>query len=59
MKPAFQDMSIDQLRTYVLEHHEGKGAFENLVARLKTDASGVIYSCPNTPETIEVTRQAI
>jgi hypothetical protein len=59
MKPTFQDMNIDQLRTYVLEHHEDKGAFENLVDRLKMDASGVVYPCPNTPETVEVTRKAI
>jgi hypothetical protein len=59
MKPTFQDMSINQLRTYVLEHREDKDAFENLVDRLKTDASGVVYPCPNTPETIQVTRKAI
>jgi hypothetical protein len=59
MKPAFQDMSIDQLRIYVLEHREDTGAFENLVDRLKTDGSGVVYPCPNTPETIELTRKAI
>jgi hypothetical protein len=59
MKPTFQDMSINQLRTYVLEHREDKDAFENLVDRLKTDASGVVYPCPNTPETIQVARTAI
>ncbi|NJM76989.1 MAG: hypothetical protein HC852_15875 [Acaryochloridaceae cyanobacterium RU_4_10] len=59
MKPAFQDMSIDQLRTYVLEHREDTRAFKNLVDRLKTDGSGVVYPCPNTPEIIEVARTAI
>jgi hypothetical protein len=55
----FTTMSTTALRAYVLEHREDVAAFQTLVDRLKVNATGVKYPCPNTPETIALTRQAI
>lgn len=59
MKQNFADMSVTELRAYVLAHREDETAFQTLVDRLKINASGVQYPCPNTPETIAMTQKAI
>jgi hypothetical protein len=59
MKPNFAVMSTRDLRAYVLEHRDNDEAFHILVDRLKVNASGVRYPCPNTPETIALTQKAI
>jgi hypothetical protein len=59
MKQNFADMNVSELRAYVLAHREDETAFQMLIDRLKANASGVQYPCPNTPDTIAVTRKAI
>jgi hypothetical protein len=59
MKPDLETMNTKELRTYVLEHRGDETAFQILIDRLKVNASGVRYPCPNTPETIALTQKAI
>jgi hypothetical protein len=59
MTPNFTTMSISALRAYVLAHREDEAAFQTLIDRLKVNATGVKYPCPNTPEAIVLTQQAI
>jgi len=59
MKQDFADMNVSELRAYVLAHREDETAFQTLIDRLKVNASGVRYPCPNTPETIAITQKAI
>ena len=59
MKQNFTDMNVSELRVYVLAHREDETAFQTLIDRLKVNASGARYPCPNTPETIAMTHKAI
>jgi hypothetical protein len=59
MTPNFTTMNTNELRAYVLNHREDTLAFQTLVDRLKANSSGIKYPCPNTPEAIALTRQAI
>ncbi len=59
MKQNFSDMNVSELRAYVVTHREDETAFQMLIDRLKVNASGVRYPCPNTPETIAITQKAI
>jgi hypothetical protein len=59
MKQNFADMSVTELRAYVLAHREDETAFQMLIDCLKVNASGVQYPCPKTPETVATTQKAI
>jgi uncharacterized protein YozE (UPF0346 family) len=54
MKPNLEEMSIDELRAYVLEHREDKEAFYVLIDRRKAaNPYRVSYRAPKTPEDFE------
>jgi hypothetical protein len=59
MTPDFQAMSVTELRAYVLEHREDETAFHALVDRLSENGTDEVYPYPNSPETIEILREAI
>ena len=59
IKSDLANMSIAQLRHYVLEHNEDKQAFYVLIDRLKNNDSAQTFPCPNTPENIKIMKQAI
>jgi hypothetical protein len=59
MNPTFETMPLEELRTYVLSHREDTAAFHTLVDRSKTPEPKTQYPCPNTPENVEIMRQAI
>lgn len=51
MKPNFQEMSLKELRTYVLEHREDEEAFHAMVDRYNVEyLNRTTYPVPNTPE---------
>ena len=51
MNPNFQEMSLKELRTYVLEHREDDQAFYALVDRTEAaNPNAVSYPAPKTPE---------
>jgi hypothetical protein len=59
MNPTFETMSIQELRTYVLSHREDTSALHTLIDRTRPTTPRTQYPCPNTPENIEIMRQAI
>ncbi|MEA5534909.1 DUF6887 family protein [Crocosphaera sp. XPORK-15E] len=59
MNPNFKTMNKAELRAYVLQNREDKEAFYALMDRLKTNPTTKTYPCPNTPENLEVMKQAI
>jgi hypothetical protein len=59
MNPTFETMSIQELRAYVLSHREDVSAFHVLIDRTQSPEPRTQYPCPNTPEKIEITRQAL
>lgn len=59
MKSKFDEMSIKELRSYVLEHRDDMEALEALVSRRSPDSEATWYPAPLTPETIKITEQAI
>lgn len=59
MKSDFKAMSRAELRAYVLEHRDDETAFHALVDRFTENGTDEIYPYPNTPETIEILREAI
>jgi hypothetical protein len=59
MKLNFTAMSISELRTYVLEHRDDQEAFYALMDRLSANPPTATYPYPNTPENLEVMKQAI
>jgi hypothetical protein len=59
MTPNFITMNTSALRAYVLAHRDDETAFQTLIDRLKVNATGVRYPCPNTPEAIALTQKAI
>jgi hypothetical protein len=59
MNPTFETMSIQELRTYVLSHREDTSALHTLIDRTRPTPPRIQYPCPNTPENIEIMRQAI
>jgi hypothetical protein len=59
MQPNFDQMSIKELRAYVLEHREDMDALDALVSRRSPDSEATWYPAPLTPETIEITEEAI
>lgn len=60
MKPDFQNMSMKELRAYVLEHREEDEAFYALIDRRKAaNPNPVLYSPPKTLEEREAMRRLI
>jgi hypothetical protein len=60
MKPNFQEISLDELRNYVLQHREDAEAFHTLIDRRKAaNPDRITYPYPNTPETMAITQRAI
>jgi hypothetical protein len=60
MKPDFQNMSIKELRTYVLEHRGDDEAFYTLVDRRNAaNPNRTLYNLPETPEEQEEMRRII
>lgn len=60
MKPEFQNMSMKELRTYVLEHREDDEAFYALVDRREAaNPNRIVYAPPKTPEEREEMRRII
>ncbi|WP_009547646.1 DUF6887 family protein [Crocosphaera subtropica] len=59
MKIDFSAMSTPELRRYVLQNRDDKPAFYALMDRLNSNTSTTSYPCPNTPENIEIMKQAI
>ncbi len=59
MNPTFDTMSLQELRTYVLNHREDTAAFHALSDRGKAQGPRTQYPCANTPENIEILRQAL
>jgi hypothetical protein len=60
MKPNFQEMPIDELKAYVLQHREDDEAFYAFIDRREAEnPHPTVYPYPNTPETIAIMREAI
>ncbi len=60
MKPDFQNMSMKELRTYVLEHRRDDEAFYALVDRRNTaNPNRTLYNLPETPEEQEEMRRIV
>lgn len=59
MKSKFDEMSIKELRAYVLDHRDDMDALDALVSRRSPDSEATWYPAPLTPETIKITEQAI
>ncbi|MDB9517052.1 hypothetical protein PN466_08830 [Roseofilum reptotaenium CS-1145] len=59
MKSKFDEMSIKELRTYVLDHRDDMEALDTLVSRRSPDSEATWYPAPLTPETIKITEEAI
>lgn len=60
MNHNFENMSISELRSYVLAHREDDEAFYQLADRLEQDsADEPLYPFPDTSEAIAIMEQAI
>jgi hypothetical protein len=60
MKPDFDSISINELRSYFLAHRDDNEAFYKLADRLEADPEQEpLYPFPDNPETIAVMEQAI
>ena len=59
MKSKFDEMSIKELRAYVLDHRDDMEALDTLVSRRSPDSEATWYPAPLTPETIKITEEAI
>lgn len=60
MKPNFQEMSLKELRAYVLEHREDDEAFYAMVDRYDAEyPNRVSYPMPKTPEDFEAMERII
>jgi hypothetical protein len=64
MKPNFQEMTLKELRTYVLSHREDDEAFYTYVDRVNVECKRVVYpplqsleDMENYPEVIEKMRK--
>jgi len=53
------NLTITELRQYVLEHGNDQEAFYSLIDRLREQKSSQSFPCPNNPENIKVMKQAI
>lgn len=58
-KTQLANLTINELRQYVLVHSEDKEAFYSLIDRLKKQESNQSFPCPNNAENIKVMKQAI
>ncbi len=58
-KVELSNLTITELRQYVLEHNDDKEAFYSLIDRLQEQESSQSFPCPNNPENIKVMKQAI
>jgi hypothetical protein len=58
MKSDFTSMAISELRAYVLQHRHDREAFYVLMDR-SNGSSSESYPCPNTPENLQIMKQAI
>ncbi len=59
MKTQLINMTIAELRHYILGHNEDKEAFYLLIDRFKNNESVNSFPCPNTPENLKIMKQAI
>jgi hypothetical protein len=59
MKPDFEVMNTADLRSYVLDNRDDREAFYLLMDRLNAKEPTTSYPCPNTPENLELMKQAI
>ncbi len=60
MKPDFDNMSIAELRVYLLSHRNDDEAFYKLADRLEvTSDDSALYPIPDTPENIAIMEAAI
>ncbi|MUL38888.1 DUF6887 family protein [Gloeocapsopsis dulcis] len=60
MKPDFDNMSIAELRAYLLAHRNDDEAFYKLVDRFEVRSEdAMLYPCPDTPENIATMEAAI
>jgi hypothetical protein len=59
MNPTFETMALEDLRAYVLSHRDDTTAFHMLIDRTRPSTPRTQYPCPNTPENVEIMRQAI
>ncbi|BAY21282.1 hypothetical protein NIES2100_10320 [Calothrix sp. NIES-2100] len=60
MKPDFDNMSIAQLRAYLLSHRNDDEAFYKLADRLAENSDDSdLYPIPDTPENIAIMETAI
>jgi hypothetical protein len=59
MNPSFETMDLKELRAYVLSHREDTPALHALIDRSRSTGPRTLYPCPNTPENVEIMRQAI
>lgn len=58
-KVKLANLTITELRQYVLEHNDDKEAFYSLVDRLQEQESSQAFPCPSNPENIKIMKQAI
>lgn len=60
MKPNLDQMSMAELRAYLLTHRHDDEAFYHLADRLEASSSDTeLYPMPDTPETIALMAAAI
>lgn len=59
MKSKFTNLTINELRQYVLEHNDDKEAFYSLIDRLQEAESSNSFPCPNNPDNLNIMKQAI
>jgi len=60
MKPYFDNMSIAELRAYLLANRSDDEAFYKLVDRFEARSeNATLYPCPDTPENIATMEAAI
>lgn len=60
MKPDFDNMSIAELRAYLLSHRSDDEAFYKLADRLEESSEdSELYPIPDTPENIAIMEAAI
>lgn len=58
-KAELANLTIAELRQYVLEHNNDQDAFYSLIDRLQEQESTQSFPCPNNSENIKVMKQAI
>lgn len=59
MKSKFANLTITELRQYVLDNNDDKEAFYSLIDRLQEAESSKSFPCPNNPDNLNIMKQAI